>query len=68
MEDLGSSSGYVPIGSLSAAIDGAPRASATPSKRPQYFAALAGTVGQCCGAGAARLQQVYQTTYSVNLT
>ena len=46
MEDVLASSGYVPIGSLSAAVDGSGRAAgpAAPSKRPQYFAAFAGKV------------------------
>jgi hypothetical protein len=47
MDEVSASSGYVPIGSLSAAVDGAgssSRSTGAPSKRPQYFAALAGKV------------------------
>ncbi len=45
MDDVSASSGYVPIGSLSAAVEGVGnRPPGAPSKRPQYFAALAGKI------------------------
>jgi hypothetical protein len=45
MDDVSASLGYVPIGSLSAAVEGVGnRPPGAPSQRPQYFAALAGKV------------------------
>ncbi len=45
MDEVSASSGYVPIGSVSAAVEGVGnRPPGAPSKRPQYFAALAGKV------------------------